>query len=164
MEYESFVIEKVGRKWKVVGSADEWIFRRVFNRKWKAKIAVEVYKSGGKWKDYREKINQELSHRSQPYHAIETMRKANEEITKLSPTCEEIAAYGEYLYATSNNYGIVTLTNGNNYFQRLHDTWYEHSKYGGRVHIDLGCNGYHLMFTKNTYMEFIDFIKKRRIA
>ena len=64
MEYESLAIEKVGRKWKVIGSTDEWIFKRFFNRKWKAKIAVEVYKSGGRWKDYCKKINLEPSHRS----------------------------------------------------------------------------------------------------
>ena len=46
MESESLAIEKVGRKWKVIGSTDEWIFRRAFNRKWKAKITVEVYESG----------------------------------------------------------------------------------------------------------------------
>ena len=160
----SLAIEKVGRKWKVIGSTDEWIFKRYFNRKWKAKIAVEVYKSGGRWKDYCEKINLEPSHRSQPSHSIEVMRKAYEEITKLSPTCEEITDYGKFLYETNANYGVVTLTNGNDHFQRLHDTWYSHSKYGGRVHIDLGCNGYHLMLTKNTYIDFIDFVKKRRSA
>ena len=164
MESESLEIEKVGRKWKVVGSTDEWIFRRVFNRKWKAKIAVEVCKSGGKWKEYCKRINQVPSHRLQPSHSIEVMRKANAEITKLSPTCEEISAYGEYLFATNTNYGVVTLTNGNNQFQRLHDSWYAHSKYGGRVHVDLGCNGYHLMLTKNTYMDFIDFVKDMRVV
>ena len=162
MESEFLRIEKIGRKWKVIGSTDEWIFRRVFNRKWKAKIAVEVYKSGGKWKEYCERINQEPSHRSPPSHALDIMQKASEEITKLSPTCEEITAYGEYLYENKTDYGVLTTTTGNDYFQRLHDTWYEHSKYGGRVHIDLGCNGYHLMLTKNTYMDFIDFIKKKR--
>ena len=158
----SLVIEKVAKKWRIIGSTDEWIFKRFFNRKWKVNIAVEVYESGGKWKDYCEKINQEPSHRSQPSHAIEAMQKANAEITKLSPTCEEITDYGEYLFVTKRNYGVVTLTNGNKYFQRLHDTWYEHSKYGGRVHIDLGCNRYHLMLMKNTYMDFIDFVKKKR--
>ena len=90
----------------MVGSTDEWVFRRVFNRKWKARIAVEVYKSGGRWKDYCEKINQEPSYRSRPSHAIETISKANEEIIKLSPTCKEITAYGEYLIATEHNYGL----------------------------------------------------------
>ena len=105
MESESLEIEKEGRKWKVVGSTDEWIFRRVFNRKWKADIAVEVYKSGGKWKEYCQNINQE------PYHAIEAMRKANAEITKLSPTCEEITAYGDYLNGTKTN-GSLWISGG----------------------------------------------------
>ena len=162
MKYKEMEIEKVRNKWKVIGSDDEWIFKKIFNRKWKAKIAVEVYKSGGKWKDYCIKINQHPSHRLQPLHAIEIMSRANEEIIKLSPTWEEISDYAEYLFENNKNYGVVTLTNGEDFFQRLHDTWYEHSKYGGRVRIDLGCNGYHLMLTKNTYVDFIDFIKNKR--
>ena len=82
------------------------------------------------------------------------------EIIKLSPTCEEITAYGDHLYETKHDHGVLTITNGNDYFQMVHDTWYSYSKYGGRVHTDLGCNGYHLMFIKEKYMDFIDFIKR----
>jgi hypothetical protein len=62
-----------------------------------------------------------------------------------------------------NNYhGTVTEANGEEYFQRIHDTWCQHSKYGGRVHIDLGCNGYHLMLTRETCADFMDFVMERR--
>lgn len=164
MENKSLELKKIGRKWKVGEYSDEWIFKRFFNRKWKAIAAVEVYKSGGKWKDYCTRISEEPDHSIQPVHAMEIIEKANREIKELKPDCDEIAAYAEHLYANNQDHGTVTLSNGNNYFQKIHDTWYSAPKQGGRVHIDLGCKGYHLMLTKKTYQDFVDFVKDMRGA
>jgi hypothetical protein len=162
MKNKYFELEKTGRKWKVGEYSDEWIFKRTFNRKWKPIAAVEVYKSGGKWKDYCKRISEEPCHRNEPVHVKEVILKANSEIKKLEPTCNEIADYAEHLYANNHDHGIVTLSNGNDYFQKIHDTWYSELKQGGRVNIDLGCKGYHLMLTKDTYQEFVDFVKDKR--
>ena len=42
MNYKEMEIEKVRNKLRVIGSDDEWIFNKLFNRKWKAKIALGV--------------------------------------------------------------------------------------------------------------------------
>lgn len=134
----------------------------MFNRKWKAEIAIDVYKAGGGWKEYCARIREEPDHRPEPTHALELIEKIDGEIIKLSPTCQQITAYAKHLYNTKDYYGVVTVTNGNNYFHRIHDTWYSYSKNGGRVHINLGCNGYHLMLTKETAPDFVGFIKSGR--
>ena len=162
MENNPFRLEKTGRKWRVGEYGEEWLFKRVYNRKWKAEVAIEVYKSGGRWRDYCERLREEPYHRRKPVLAMEAIRKANGKVIKLKPTCEEISAYGEHLYETGNSHGTVTETNGEEYFQRIHDTWYQDSKQGGRVHIDLGCNGYHLMLTWETCADFINFVRERR--
>ena len=78
------------------------------------------------------------------------------EIKALNPTPKEIEKYDD-LYG---GYEVSTITNNNNYFLRLHNTW--GLKRGGRIHIDIGVNQIHLMLDKNTAPEFIDFIKKAR--
>lgn len=164
MAQSTFEIKKAGRKWKVGEYRDEWLFRKVFNRKWKAEIAVDVYKTGGGWKDYCARISNEPSHRLEPAHALKLIKKINGEIAKLSPTCKEMTSYAEYLYKTGSDYGVVTITNGDDYFQRVHDTWYANLKKDGRVNIDLGCNGYHLMLTRKTGYGFISFVRSGRTA
>ena len=91
-----------------------------------------------------------------PYHALEIVEEALKEIRELSPSCEEIVEY-----AQGGGYGTVTYTSSDNYFgPRLHDTW--GVKFGGRVHIDIGCIGYHLMLDKRTAWGFVEFIKRKR--
>lgn len=91
-----------------------------------------------------------------PYHALKIVEKALAEIRKLDPSCEEIEEYGE-----GGGYGTITYTNSDYYFgPLLHNTWGK--KVGGRVHIDLGCDGYHLMLDKHTAWGFIEFVKKMR--
>lgn len=121
-----------------------------------------MYKSGGKWKDYRTRISEKPDHRIEPVHTMKIIEKANSDIRELKHTCDEIAAYAEHLYATNQDHGTITLSNGDNYFQKIHDTWYSAPKQGKRVHIGLGCKGYHLMLTKETYQDFVDFVKEKR--
>jgi len=91
-----------------------------------------------------------------PYQALKIVQEALEEIRKLDPTCEEIVEY-----AKGGGYGIITYTNSDYYFgPRLHDTW--GIKFGGSVHIDIGCGGYHLMLDKYSAWEFVEFIKGKR--
>jgi hypothetical protein len=91
-----------------------------------------------------------------PYKALAEIEKSSTEITELKPTCEEIEAYGENGY-----YGAVTYTGSAGYHKpKIHNTWGE--KRGGRVHIDMGCGGYHLMLDRSFAKDFIDFIKERR--
>ena len=45
-------VRKVGRKWVVEGDGEGWIYKRSFPTKWKALLAIEVFKSGGKVSDY----------------------------------------------------------------------------------------------------------------
>ena len=91
-----------------------------------------------------------------PHKAIKILEGALEEIKALDPTGDEIEKFAE-----KAGYGIVTSTENENYFgPRLHNTW--GVKFGGRVHIDIGCCGYHLMLDKKAVWEFIEFIKSER--
>jgi hypothetical protein len=103
VENNPFQLKRTGRNWKVGEYSEEWLFRRVYNRKWKAEIAIEVYMSGGRWRDYCERIREEPYHGREPVHAIGAIRKAHVELMKMSPTCEEISAYGDHLYETIHN-------------------------------------------------------------
>jgi len=151
-------IEKVGRKWVVKGKGNGWIFNKIFPTKWKAEVALEVFKEGGRVSDYWKKQREVgLSHPMRiPRKVLQKVGAALDEIEKLQPTCEEIEEYGE-----SANYGEVTITENERYFPpRLHDTW--GIKQGGRVHIDMGCKGVHLMLDQYNAIEFINFIKRKR--
>lgn len=91
-----------------------------------------------------------------PYRALRIVEEAHAEIRKLNPSCEEIEEYGE-----GGGYGTVTYTKSDYCFgPRLHDTW--DVKFGGKVHIDIGCDGYHLMLDKNTVWGFVEFVKRKR--
>ena len=91
-----------------------------------------------------------------PHNALAEIEKAFAEIIGLTPTCEEIEAYGEKGY-----YGAVKYTGLSGYHKpKIHNTW--GVKYGGRVHIDIGCGGYHLMLDRGFAFDFIEFIKECR--
>ena len=151
-------VVKQGRKWIVTGEGDGWVFRKTFPTKWKAEVAATVFKAGGRWSDYCRAAREEATRRPavEPVHAVEIVERALDEIRRLDPTCEEIVAYGQQA-----SYGEVTFSDSKQYFPpRLHDTW--GLKRGGRVHIDMGCSGYHLMLDKHGAAGFIEFIKTRR--
>lgn len=150
-------IVKVHRKYVIKGDGNSWIFNKTFPTKWKAEMAVEVFKEGGTIKDYwkRKKPRENNPIYRKPIHAYAIVEKALDEILQLNPTCDEIIAFSE------NYPGTWTHSNAKGFFRpRLHDTW--GIKRGGRVHIDLGCAGHHVMLTKKTADVFIDFIKDKR--
>ena len=40
-------VEKSGRKWMVSGQGDEWVLKKEYPTKWKAELALRVWKEGG---------------------------------------------------------------------------------------------------------------------
>ena len=151
-------IIKVGRKWAVEGEGKGWVFDRTFPTKWKAEVALTVFQKGGRVSDYWRKSREYAAKRPvrEPWRVMEELKKALAEIKSLNPTCDEIKEYGE-----PPVYGVVTRTEDQSYFPpRLHNTWGH--KQGGRVHIDVGCCGYHLMLDKQWVRGFIEFITDRR--
>jgi len=153
-------IVKVEKKWKIEGEGKGWIFDRMFPTKWKAEVALEVFKEGGKVSDYWKKQRECAKNRPKrvPWRVTEKLEKSFKEINSLDPTCDEITEYGE-----NAGYGVVTFSEKKGYFApKLHDTW--GLKQGGRVHIDIGCDEYHLMLDKDYAEDFIVFIKNKRKA
>ena len=146
---------KHGRKWRVEGEVEGWIFKKTFPAKWKAKLAMEVFQKGGRVSDYwNEAREQAAEHQLIPRKVLARVRKALELIIELGPTCPEIDAYPA-------GYGAETYTNATGYFPpKLHDTW--QIKTGGRVHIDIGCCGRHLMLNAQDAEDLIEFIEKYR--
>lgn len=149
-------LEKNGRKWVVKGDGEGWVFNRMFPTKWKAEAAVKVFKKGGRVSDYWVAARKLRPRRIEPWRVLEKVKKALEEIERLDPTCDEIEEYGK-----TGGHGVVTSTYGENYFgPRLHNKW--GTEYQGRVHIDLGCCGYHLMLDQRCAGGFIKFIEDKR--
>ncbi len=151
-------VVKAGRKWAIEGQGEGWIFDKKFPTKWKAEIALGVFKKGGKVSEYWREAKEASEKRPKvaPWRVTEELEKALEEIKQLDPTCDEIKEYGECV-----EHGVVTLTESEECFKpQLHDTW--GMKVGGRVHIDIGCGGYHLMLDKKRAKDFIRFIKEKR--
>ena len=149
-------IKKVGRKWIIQGKGKGWIFNRTFPAKWKAEIALEVFKEGGRTSDYWEKARDQSPPIREPLRVKKKLNEALTEIKRLNPTCDEIEEFGE-----NADYGVATLTENDRYFPpQLHDTW--GVKRGGRVHIDIGSRGTHLMLDKKHVDGFIQFIKMKR--
>jgi len=149
---------KKGRKWSVEGDGEDWIFNKRFPTKWKAEIALRVFENGGRVSDYWKEARRYAESRPaiEPKHVLKKLESALEEIRELDPTCDEIVEF-----AKDTGYGEVTITKSEYYFgPRLHNTWGE--KQGGRVHIDIGCCGYHLMLDKHTAPAFIEFIRHNR--
>jgi len=151
-------VVKTGGKWSVEGEGDGWIFKKTFPTKWKAVLALEVFQQGGRVSDYWERARWAAPSPKVPHRALEEIEKSLAKIDRLSPTCDEIIAYG-----ARGEYGTVTKAHSDEYFRaRIHDTW--GAKSGGRVHIDLGCSGYHLMLDRQHAKEFIKFIEDRRAS
>ena len=145
-------------KWIIEGKGKGWIFDKTFPTKWKAKIALEVFKKGGKVSDYWKAARKYKEKRPKiyPSRVIEKLEEALDKIKELDPTCEEIEEYGKEKVS-----GVVTYTDSERYYPpHLHDTW--RVKSGGRVHIDIGCKGVHLMLDQYYAYDFIEFIKDKR--
>jgi len=151
-------IEKVGRKWIVKGEGDGWIYKKTFPTKWKAEVAMEVFKDGGRISDYwtkQREVNSKRPNRK-PWRVLEKVKKSLKRLEELDPSCEEIKEYAQL----AGDDEITDTDSENKFGPRLHDTWCV--KRGGRVHIDIGCCGYHLMLNKNNAEAFIRFIEDKR--
>lgn len=141
----------------VEGEGKGWVFNRTFSSKWKAELALDVFKKGGRVSDYWREARKRRPSQRKAWRVLQKMESALEEIRRLNPTCEEIE---EYAKLKENVYGVVTYTQSEDYFGPfIHDKW---SHGFGRVHIDIGCCGYHLMLDKYTVDDFIEYIKRRR--
>jgi hypothetical protein len=154
-------IVKVDRKWRINGGGEGWVFDRTFPMKWKAEIALEVFQEGGRVSDYWNKARKRDLERPErvPWRVLAKLQKAVEEIKSLNPTCDEIKEYGEFGLNTYS--GVVTISQNDMYYPpKIHNTW--GLKRGGRVHIDIGCDGYHLMLNKDYARDFIEFIESKR--
>jgi len=149
---------KKGRKWIVEGDGEGWIFNKRFPTKWKAEIALRAFENGGRVSDYWKEARRYAESRPtiESKHVLKRLERSLEEIRSLDPTCDEIVEFGK-----DAGYGIVTITEDEDYYEpHLHNTWGR--KYRGRVHIDIGCRGYHLMLDKHTAPDFIEFIRHNR--
>jgi len=45
-------VKKTGKKWIVAGHGDGWVLKKEFPTKWKAEMALRVWKKGGRVSDY----------------------------------------------------------------------------------------------------------------
>ncbi len=97
---------KVGRKWKIEGHGEGWIYDRTFPSKYKAEIAARVFEIGGRTSDYWKECREYMKSQNTriPHRAIEQVEKAYDEIEELDPTCDEIEEYGE-----NAGYGVDVL-------------------------------------------------------
>jgi len=149
-------IQRKGRKFIIQGDGTGWVFNRTFPTKWKALIALEVFKKGGGVSDYFKAAREQPRRIMDAYKVRARLEEALREIKELNPTSEEIEEF-----AKDAPYGMVTFTKDEYYFgPRLHDTW--GIKQGGQVHIDIGSSGYHLMLDRASAWGFIEFIKNKR--
>jgi hypothetical protein len=96
---------------------------------------------------------------NKPRKVMAQIEKYFNEIEELNPTPAEIEAFGDEKF--EEMYGAISITNAIGYFRpKIHNTW--RLKFGGRVHIDIGSGGYHIMLAKWAAPYFIEFIKKHR--
>ena len=58
-------VVKSGSKWIVSGQGDGWILKREYPNKWKAALALRVWKEGGRVSDYWAAAREEKDRRSQ---------------------------------------------------------------------------------------------------
>ena len=58
-------IEKSGTKWIVSGQGDGWVLKRHYPTKWKAELALRVWKDGGRASDYFAAARGEKDRRSE---------------------------------------------------------------------------------------------------
>lgn len=147
------------RKWIVADAPAGWASRCEFPTKWRADIAMKVLLQGGSRREYLAQVRKEKEHRPdgyEPYKARAEVAACAEELDALDPTSEEIIEY-----ARTAPHGVVTRARSEDYFwPSVHDT--HGKKWGGRVHIDLGAGGYHLMLDRIYARHFIEFIRERR--
>ncbi len=149
-------LERRGRKWIVEGDGKGWVFNKKFSTKWSANLAIEVYAKGGTVSDYWKAKREHPKREMNACRVRGQLQRALEEIQRLNPIREEIEEYGK-----DAGYGEVTYTIDMRYHApRLHDTW--GLKYGGRVHIDIGSGGTHLMLDKDSVRDFIQFLETKR--
>ena len=152
---------KIGRKWMIEGDDEGWIFNKRFPMKWKAQLAMKVFKKGGRVSDYWKEARKHPKRNMNACKVKKKLQKVLNEIEALNPTSEEIKEYAEDAIAENADYGLVSITRAEHYFRpRLHDTWGQ--KQGGRVHIDIGSSCYHLMLNKHSAPGFVEFIKNKR--
>ena len=57
-------VEKSGRKWMVSGQGDEWVLKKEYPTKWKAELALRVWKEGGRVSDFWAAARKEKERRS----------------------------------------------------------------------------------------------------
>ena len=144
------------RRWFIEGDGEGWIFNKQFLTKWEALLAMEVFRKGGRVSDYWAAKKEHPKRKMNAWRVRGQLQQALEEIRELGPTSEEIKEYGEQA-----GYGTVTYTRNARYYPpHLHDTWGR--KWGGRVHIDIGSGGIHLMLDNVSAFDFIEFIRDRR--
>lgn len=116
-----------------------------------------MFENGGRVSDYWKVRREQHPSRRLPCRAIAEPNRALEQVNVLNPTGEEIEEYG----TGEAEHGEVAYTDNTKYHSpRLHDTW--GAKQGGRVHIDIGSGGGHLMLDRYAVWRFIEFIKRRR--
>ena len=145
-----------GHKWLIEGNGKEWIFNKQFSTKWQALLAMEVFGKGGGVSEYWAAKREHRKREMNAWRVREQLEHALDEIQKLDPTSEEIEEYGE-----NAGYGVVTYTRNAGYYPaRLHNTW--GTKWGGRVHIDIGSSGTHLMLDKVSVWDFIEFVREKK--
>lgn len=151
-------IRQNGKKWIVIGCDKGWIAERTFPTKWKAVVALDVFKRGGNLKDYWEEARKNRPREVIPRKAIDEIKMLYEKILALKPTPDEIALYGK---RNERVRGLVTITPSEGYFPpKIDNTWKK--KRGGKVHIDMGSNGYHIMLTRAEGANFLAFVQKIR--
>ncbi len=57
-------VEKSGKKWMVSGQGDEWVLKKEYPTKWKAELALRVWKEGGRISDFWAAAREEKESRS----------------------------------------------------------------------------------------------------
>jgi len=151
-------VVRYGRKYRIEGVTEGWVTTRSFPTKWKAEIALEVFKAGGTFRNYCVKMNEALRERPVPgaNKALAEIQEAYEELRKLNWSKEDVVDFVKIA-----DYGAATTCKGKDFFgPDIHDTW--GVKKGGRVHIDLGAAGIHLMLDRQNARRFIEFLKERQ--
>ncbi len=109
-------------KWGIKGIKSGWIVNKTFRLKWKAEIALEVFKNGGRISDYWIKSREEKFKREErfPLNVMNQLEEGLKVINEMDPTPEEIEEFAR----ENNDYGVVTISESNDYFPpRIHNTW-----------------------------------------
>ena len=96
-ERKTMKLVKKGRKWIVEGDGEGWIFNKRFPTKWKAEIALKVFKKGGRVSDYWKEARRYAESRPsiEPKHVLKKLERSLEEIRSLDPTCDEVVEFAK---------------------------------------------------------------------